>query len=401
MARTYDYDVVIVGAGIAGLTAAYSARQTDTRKSILLINNEDRLPYKRTRVSTHLASGFTPDQFALHDRQWYARHQIELRDGELSSLDPVERAITLAPSDERITYRSLVLATGSTPLFPRIVRHHERDSFVVVRSAADGEALIERLRRSQRVLIAGMGVLAVEIADQLVQLGKDITLAGATAQLIPRHLDERAGELLEERMRAVGVKLSFRDELLSFEKSARGGWSVELLRGSAHYDAVVICIGVEPEVRVARDAGVACARGITVNEYLESSVEGIYAAGDCAEHPGGIVTELWHAAEDQGGIAGVNAAGGHERYNQRAQRLKSRVFGLYLFSIGKPGRRWNGEIETYEGDDQYYAFYLAENERVMGVVMANDEQYASVLVEAVRAGDPLPRLLERLDIESV
>lgn len=397
MSRTYD--VVVAGAGAAGLSAATAARQTNPSASILLINDEDRAPYKRTRISKSIADGYHADAFGIRDNDWYARERIDRVDGvSVRTIDPAARSLQLTDESETVTYGSLVLAVGGEPMFPRIVRPHEKGSFFVVRSARDGEELRNRAKKARSVLIAGMGVLAVELAQQLRAMGKQVTLAGATPQLMPRQLNARAGEILEDVLTQNKVKMLFQEEILSFERNKKN-WTVEMLKHSAHYDMVVFCIGVEPRVEVARAAGLAVNRGIKVDETLRTSDPHIFAAGDCAEHEDGTVTYLWEAADDQGRVAGTNAAGGEAHFDRLPRRLTSTLFGQYVFSISKPREPWEFEVDEFENERQFYALYWNEDHSLRGAVMLNDEDYGDLLEAAVREGWSRSKVLESLELE--
>lgn len=398
MSRTYD--IVVAGAGAAGIAAAASARATDTACSILLINAEDRPPYLRTQISKHLNEGYKPGQFALHDEQWYADQHIDRLDGlAVQSIDRTQGRIALSDESEPIAYSRLVLATGGDPMFPKIVRPHEQGSFFVLRSAKDGEELRSRVGRARSVLIAGMGVLAVELAQQLSAMGKKVTLAGATPQLIPRQLNARGGEILEDALSRAGVRMLFQEEILSFERNKKN-WSVEMLKHSERYDVVVFCIGVEPRSALASEAGLEVDRGIVVDDRFRSSDPQILAAGDCAQLPDGSVSYLWSTAEQQGRIAGINAAGGEAAYVTLPDRLSSSVFGHYVFSIAKPREPWSYEIDEFENDKQYYALYWNPDSTLRGAVMLNDEDYAGDLETAAREGWSRSRVLKTLELEA-
>ncbi|MCG8478751.1 MAG: FAD-dependent oxidoreductase [Spirochaetales bacterium] len=398
MSRTYD--VVVVGAGSAGFSAAAAARDTDATASVLLVNGEDRLPYKRTKISKHIATGFERDQFALRDEAWYRDNRIERLDGvALSAIERDAHRLSFDQGVDGVEYGRLVLALGSEPIFPRVVRSHERGSFFVLRSASDGEHIRRRASKIGSVLIAGMGVLAVELASQLRDMGKRVTLAGATPQLMPRQLNARAGEILEDVLIRNGVKLLFQEEILSFEENKKHSWNVEMLKHSAQYDMVIFCIGVEPRSGIAAKAGVEVGRGITVDESMRTSDEAIYAAGDCAEHGEGRISHLWHDAEDQGRVAGINAAGGTAVLAATSYRLKCEAFNQYLFSIRKPREPWDFYIDEFEIDARYYAFYWNTEGRLHGAVMLNDADRAKMLQQAAIEGWDRNRLMSAVGLD--
>jgi NAD(P)H-nitrite reductase large subunit len=377
------FDAVIIGAGIAGVTAARTIRELDPERSVLLVNGEDRLPYKRTKVSKHIRSGFQRDEFALYPQEWYQEQRIGLRQGRVATeIDREGHTVTLDDGSS-LRYGKLLLTPGSEPMFPKVVRPHESDSFFVVRHAKDGERLLKSANRAKTVLISGMGVLSVELASELASMGKDVTLIGATAQLIPKQLDIRASEILEDLLSRKKIKLFFQEEILSFEQNKKRRMSVQMIRRSGNYDMVVICIGVQPRLELATRAGLETNRGIRVNEYLQTSDPDIYCAGDAAEHPNGRITYLWHAAEYQGIIAGKNIAGEQTAYDYPPFRLKAEIFGNYFFSINKPKNPLDYEIEEFEDGERYWALYYDDG-ALAGMVMVNDRDNAKEFEQAVR-----------------
>jgi NADPH-dependent 2,4-dienoyl-CoA reductase/sulfur reductase-like enzyme len=397
MSRTYD--VIVVGAGAAGCAAAASARATDSSCSIALVNSEDRRPYQRTELSKRLADGFEADELALHDAGWYRANTIDLMDGvSVESIDRDAQTVALSNGSEPLGYGRLVLALGGEPLFPTVVRPHERGSFYVLRTARDAEELRGRAGRAKSVLIAGMGVLAVEVAHQLRGMGKQVTLAGATPQLMPRQLDARAGEIMEEALAKRKVKLLFQEEILSFEPDKKKSWSVQMLKHSAHYDMVVFCIGVAARTEPAERAGLDTGDGIKVDSGLRTSDERIFAAGDCAEHPDGSISYLWKSAERQGTVAGANAAGAGLRYDELPDRLATEVFDQHIVSIRKPRDVWNYAIDEFERGRALYALYSAEDGSLYGAIMLNDADRADVLDQAVREGWERDRVLSALGL---
>ncbi len=377
------WDIVVVGAGIAGVSAVRTLAEQDGDRRVLLVNGERNLPYKRTRLSKQIAKGFSPAESQLEPAAWYEEHGITIRTGAtVDEIMPGDRRIRLSDGSEH-RYESLILATGSEPLYPQTVRPHENDSFFVVRSEIDIERLTKAVRKAKQILIDGMGVLAVEVAAELRELKKQVTLVGATPQVMPRHLNTRAGEIMEELLTANGVKLRFQEEILSFEPRKKGGYTVAMIRETGPYDMIVFCIGVAPQVELAKAAGLEVGLGVVVDEYLRTSDPSIYAAGDCAEHAGGHVTDLWHAAEYQGMIAAKNALGVSTAFDDPAFRLKCEVFGSYFFSVNKPRSPLEYGIEERETGSRYQCFYF-DDEELCGAIMVNDKDRAKEYETAVR-----------------
>ena len=391
-----QYHIAIIGAGIAGVSAARTIAERDGG-SVLLINGEPEAPYKRTRASKHIAGGFQPEDFALESAEWYARHGVTLLNGvQVDRIDLTGRALYTDNGDAK-GFDKLILAVGSQPLFPRTVRPNDADSFFVVRSAGDVHRLTKAARAAKRVLIDGMGVLAVEVAAELRKMGVQVTLAGAAAQLMPRQLSIRAAEIMENLLTSNDVTLRFQEEILSFEPRKKGGFAVAMIRDSATFDLVVLCIGVAPRTELARNTGVDVNNGIMVDEHLRTSAPDVYAAGDAAEHRNGHITELWHAAEYQGRIAALNALGEPTIFDDPPFRLKCEVWGSYFFSVNKPRNTLDYDIVEREQSDTYQCFYC-DGETVKGAVMVNDADRAKLYEQVVREGWSTDRAITELQL---
>lgn len=378
------WDIIVIGAGIAGVSAVRTLAEERGNRRVLLVNGESSAPYKRTKLSKHIAGGFKATDFLLESSEWYPQHNVTLVTGVTADeIRRDERVVRLSDGTEH-QYEALILATGAEPLYPKTVRPHEAGSFFVVRSEEDVARLTAAARKAKRILIDGMGVLSVEIAAELRTMNKQVTLVGATPQVMPRHLNLRAGEIMENLLTENGVKLRFQEEILSFEPRKKSGYSVTMIREAGSFDMIVFCIGVAPRVELARNAGLDVGKGILVDEHLRTSDPTIYAAGDCAEHAGGRLTDLWHAAEYQGVVAAKNASGSAMQFDDPPFRLKCEVFGSYFFSINNPRNPLEYGIEEHEGDRRYQCFYFDDDERLASAIMVNDPDRAKEYQQAVR-----------------
>lgn len=380
---TGAWDVVVVGGGAAGVAAAEAAKAQKGNASVLVIHDEKEPPYVRTKLSKVLASGFNVEDFLIQPQEWYREQGIDLRLGtRAEAIDPDEK--TLRSSDgETLAYGSLILATGGVPAFPKNIRAHESESFYTLKTVADAARIKRDARRAKNALVVGMGVLSVEIAQQLSQMKTNVTLVGATGQLMPRQLSPRAGEIMEDVMSSNNMRLYFQEEVLSFEKNNKRGTDVMMIRNSGRFDMVIFCIGFNPDVELARSAGLDVNRGVKVDEYLRTSNPDIYAAGDLAEHPDGSSSYLWNAAAHEGGFAGRNAVGAEEPFKNLPFRLRTEVFGTHFLSVNKPRNPLEHEIEEAENGDTYYGFYF-DDEQLIGAVVVGDRERADLYEQAVQ-----------------
>jgi NAD(P)H-nitrite reductase large subunit len=353
-------DVLIVGAGVAGHSAARELRGRSSM-SILLIDAEDRLPYKRTKLSKFLHQGFGHDEFALEPTDWYRKQDISLKTGcVVQSIDPNERTAVLSDGTV-VAWQRLLLATGALPRVPVWPGVRE---WLVLRNQNDTVRLRTKWEHEREVVILGNGVLGVEIAEQAVLAGKSVRLWGNSLPL-PRELTPTAANMLAETLTANGVNQQppQNEEL---------PWAVA-------------AIGSIPDLRLAHAVGLAVDRGILVDDALRTSKAGIWAAGDGTQRPDRSPSHLWHESEAQGKAAACSMLG-EPIPSSRPWRLKCEIFGTYWFSMNKPSDR-HPDFECYEGR-LYQAFWYRDG-RLEAAVMANDKDRNKRYEQAVVEGwDP-------------
>ncbi len=353
-----SFDIVVVGAGIAGFSATEVFREHAPSQSVLLVGAEPRLPYKRTKLSKYLAEGFDHDAFALEETRWY-RPPLELRTSVfITAIDLTARTATLSDG-QTVRWGRLLMATGARAVIPDLPGV---DEWFVLRNQDEAARLRQRWAGENDVVILGNGVLGVEIADQARRAGKRVRLWSRSPLPLQRDLTPAASRLLAETL-------------------ARHGVVQEAPTGEALPWAVA-AVGSLPELNLARAAGLATDHGVLVDRSLRTSVPDIWAAGDGTQLPDGTVCHLWHESENQGRTAALSMLGEDVSLPRRAWRLKCEVFDSYWFSMNKPARDPDVEREAF---GLYQAFWYDEG-RLTGAVMANDKDRNKVYEKAVVEG---------------
>ena len=374
-----NFDVLILGAGIAGFSAA--ERLSQSGLSIGLVDSERKLPYKRTKISKRIAEGFDPEEFALRPISWYEENNISLITGEtVVSLDVGSKEAT-TDVGRSMGFSRLLIATGGRPralsIAPAV---SERQ--LLVHSQTDVELLRSTARESERILVIGGGVLGTEVAEQLVTAGHQVTIVCSEDTLMQRHLNESASRLLLDLFRSAGAKVALGEQIETMD-AAEEGVAVILSGVSQTFARVVTCVGIDPFVDVAARAGVRVNRGVLVDDQLRCGIDGIWAAGDVAEHPGGVITHLWHAAEHQGRVAADNILGAGRTDGLPMFRLKCEVFGHYFFSLNPIALH---TVSAEERSGNRYRELLFDSGKLCGAVMVDDGDRAKLYEKAVREG---------------
>ena len=279
-ARTF----VIVGASLAGGTAAATLRQEGFDGRLVMIGDEPSLPYERPGLSKdYLRGTISRDQLLVRPAEWWEAHGVEARLGaRAQSLDPRERTVTLADG-QRIAFDRALVATG--------VRNRAFDvpgadlaGIFQLRTVGDADAIHRAAAGAARAVVVGMGFIGAEVAASLHAMGLEVTVVELFETALYRVLGPRLGRVLEEIHRDHGVDLVFRDTVERFEGSAaaervvtRGGRAIDA-------DLVVVGVGTQPNAEILHAEAIAANGGIRTGPSLETPFPGVFAAGDVASH---------------------------------------------------------------------------------------------------------------------
>ncbi len=368
---TSDETHVIVGASLAGAKAAETLREEGFDGRVVLVGSEDERPYERPPLSKdYLRGEVDREKVYVHDENFYAEHDIELRLGRTAlSLDTANAQVEL-DDGEQLSYDRLLLATGAEPR--RLsVPGADLDGVFYLRSVRDSDALRQRLDRGGAVLVVGAGWIGAEVAASARQRGLDVTVVEPASVPLERVLGKEIGAVYRDIHTDQGVRMLMGTGV----EACEGDGVVERVRTSDGQDIdcdfVVVGVGVQPRTTLAAQAGMAVDNGVLVDEHLQTSVPGVFAAGDVAnsDHPfygERIRVEHWANALNQGPVAARNMAGHNVAYD----RLPYFFSDQYDVGMEYTGfaRAWDRVV--FRGDPatrEFVAFWLVEDRVVAGM----------------------------------
>jgi NAD(P)H-nitrite reductase large subunit len=383
------YDYVIVGGGLTGASAVEGIRELDSSGSILLICEESHLPYDRPPLSKKLWFGkMKVADIFLHDQAFYDKHAVTLAlESKMTRIDPLNKTVT-STDGKAFKYKKLLLATGCK-VKTLTIPGGDLDGICYFRSLDDYLRIREEAAEDKSAIVVGGGFIGSELVAALNINKLNVTMIFPGALLCDRVFPDYLGQAVQHRYRDKGVRVLASDKPVSFSKNGTGFITRTENGEEIKSDLVIVGVGVTPEMELAKSGGLEVGNGIVVNEYLETSHQNIYAAGDNAYFPNfvlGISTRMehWDNALNQGKWAGRNMAGAHSKFTYQPYFF-SDLFEFGYEATGEVDSKMNTFADWQKENDTGVIYYLRDGV-VRGVMMCNVWDKVEVARELIKKG---------------
>ncbi len=366
---------VLIGGGLASATAAETIRKYDLKGEIVLVSSEPHPPYHRPPLSKKYLRGeaSAKDVLLVKPEDWYAENAVTLVTGtKATDADTKTKTVTLDNGDT-ISYEKLLVATGASPKMLD-VPGADGPNVQTLRTWEDSDALNGHL--GQKIVLVGGSYLSVEVAADFLAKGGQATIIEPTGHLWSEFVSPEYGAFLQKKLGAAGAEVILGEEVSEIMPSGVQTKSGRRVDGGI----VLVEAGVKPNLEFAQAAGLDVdeENGVLVNEFLQSSVPDVYAAGDAAGFQDPVLgeqrrVEHWQNALWHGEIAGANMAGQRVAYDQ-VPRFSSDVLDIHVELFGDPLGGHGGLFHGNPASNRFEELYLDDNNRVVMVISVNPPQ---------------------------
>ncbi|WP_410514640.1 nitrite reductase large subunit NirB [Paenibacillus sp. BR2-3] len=381
--------LVLVGNGMAGVGTLEQILKLGGAYDITVFGSEPHPNYNRIMLSYVLEGSKTVDDIILNSLDWYKENNITLHTGTtVTQIDEAKQQI-LTDNGLAVSYDKVIIATGSNS-FILPVPGSDKEGVVGFRDIADCDAMLEAAKQYKKAAVIGGGLLGLEAAKGLVNLGMDVTVVHLMEDLMERQLDRNASSMLQAELERQGVKFAMGKQTVELTGSERVS-GLRFSDGSElEAEFVVMAVGIKPNVALAKDSGITVNRGIVVNDYLQTSMNNVYSVGECSEHRGvcyGLVAPLF----EQGMVLAKHLCGvATKPYEGSVVSTKLKISGVDVFSAGEFLE--TSEHTVISAKDEWKKTYkkiLLKNNIIVGAVLFGDVTESANLQKLVKQGSEM------------
>lgn len=387
--------LVLIGNGMAGIRAIEEILKLEPDEfDITVFGKEPHPNYNRIQLSKVLQGDTTVADITLNDWHWYENNNIRLYPGESVLHIDTKKQIVYTDKDRAEPYDKLIIATGSNP-FMLPLPGANKIGVTAFRDIKDCETMIQYSKTYKKAAVIGGGLLGLEAARGLLNLGMEVDVIHINEYLMERQLDRAAGKLLQKELEGQGMNFLLNKQTVEIlgKKQVTG---LRFKNGEKiKADLVVMAVGIKPNVELAQKSGISVNRGIVVNDFMETDVPNVFAVGECAEHKGmvyGLVAPLYQQGEALAKrICGVHTGG----YKGSVLSTQLKVSGVDVFSTGKIIEDENTKAIKMQDDwNGIYKKIIVEQGKIAGAVLFGDTREGNRLLSLIKKGATVEEYIE-------
>ncbi len=373
---------LIIGNGVAGARAAIKIREADPEGEIHIFTEEAYPFYYRVRFPEFVAGEVTLKDITIHTKEYYEGRRISIHLEEpIEGVRPDRREV-FSKKGKVYPYDLLLMATGAKAFVPPI-KGVEKKGVFTLRTLKDALEMKEFSTQVKQAILIGGGLVGLETGGALLRRGIKVSVIEHNPRILPRQMDESGAEILQKKMEEMGFSFFLNGQ----SEEILGGERAEGLRLKdgrvVEGQMVILSAGVRPNIELAKVSGLETKNGILVDDQLRTKTEGIFAAGDVAEHRGRVYG-IWPAAQRQGEVAGTNMAGGQAIYEGTVVSNTLKVVGIDLTAAGEidPEKRLECVVRS-DREKCTYCKITFKEDKIVGCILLGETKGREEILDAI------------------
>ena len=396
---------LIIGASAAGISAAQRLREVDDKADITVISKDEEV-YSRCMLHYLIAGERDLAGLKFIPNNFWAQYDIEwIKGTEVKEVKADDRYVELA-DESQYSYDKLLIATGSTPFFPPIDGLEQGKEVFGLRDLADAQEIAQLGAEIEEAAVIGAGLVGMDAAVGLHELGLDVSVVEFEDRILPRQLDEEASARYQSRFEEAGIDIITErgaQEIITDEDNHVQGLNLDNGR-EISAQLVIVATGVRPNISLVDGTGIEIDKGIVVDEYQQTSLDNIYAAGDVSQSKEVFseeltLTPIWPLAIKQGKIAAQNMAGEEEKITDNfAYQNSMRFLGLSAITYGLVNVDEDDYNIYVSQDKNEYKKLILKDNQLRGAIFIgeinNSGVYGRLIKEGIDLSDKKDRLFE-------
>lgn len=371
---------LIIGNSIACVGAIEGIRSCDKEGKITVVSDEKYFVYGRPLISYLLQGKTSEEKMNYRNLDFYQSNNVELRlDERVLSIDKKNKTVKTTKGE--ISYDKLLISTGSRAFVPPTQGLDKLQNKFTFMTLDDAKAIDKVITKDSKVLIIGAGLIGLKCAEGVYERVKGVTVVDMANRVLPSILDEKGSAMVLNHLTKKGVVCELNNVVEKYEENKaylKDGKCIE-------FDILVTAVGVRPNVELLKEIGGHVERGIIVDEDGMTSIQDIYAAGDCCESydisfGGSRILALLPNAYLQGHRAGVCMTGGKEIFDNAIPMNSIGIFGLHIITAGS----YDGEYDTVESSEDNYKVLIKKDNILKGLIIIGDVARAGIYISLIR-----------------
>ena len=398
------YDYVIIGNSAGGIGCIEAIRELDEASSVAIIAAEKYHAYSRALIPYYLDSKIELDKIYYRPPDFYEKMDVDAYLGVKAVGIDVSSREVLLENGGRIGFGKLLIATGGRPFIPPIEGLSGQKNVFTFLKLDDAIGVKEAIKSAGSAIVLGGGIIGLMVAEVLRRKSIEVTVVELADRVLAPVVDATTSNLVQEKFAENGVKIILQNTITKVV----GEEEVEkvILKDGSELptDLLILAVGVRPNTEVVRDTPIKVNRGIVVNKHMETSVEGIYACGDCAEiydfvFGANRVLPLWPTAYVGGRVAGFNMCGRRREYTYATSMNAMHFFDLYIVSAGLNVPNDSDEFEilyTLDERRRIYRKFALKDGQIAGFILAGRVDRAGILLKLMKEGVNVSEFKDRL-----